>query len=346
MQIVFFARNFYPHIGGVEKHVLRISEILVKKHQVTVITEKTDKNDPDEEIYKNIRIKRISINSTEKNKKYEIWRYLFQNFEVLRSADVIHVHDVFFWYLPFRFIFWRKKVFMTFHGYEGDSLPSKKAIFSHHIAERLSKGNICVGDYLRKWYGTKPDFVTYGAVDKMHSDAQMTFGTSIKALYVGRLAPEAGILDYLVMLRVLKNKGLNIRLTVLGDGVQRKRAEGLAKKYQLNVVFKGFVKDTERFLPGTSLVFTSRYLGTLEAMNYRKPVFCIYNNEIKKDCFVLSPFGDFIYHSNNPSDLGGKLLSSLENKKERQIRIDFGYNYAHKQTWEKLTKKYLSLWRR
>lgn len=346
MQIVFLARNFYPHLGGVEKHVLKISEILVRKHRVTVITEKTNKNDPDEEVYKNIHIKRISITSSEKNKKYEIWKYLLRNFDILRSADVIHVHDVFFWYLPFRFIFLRKKVFVTFHGYEGDSLPSRKAILSHKIAENLSRGNICVGDYLRKWYGTKPDYVTYGAVDKARNQAERPLRNIIKALYVGRLEPEAGILDYLVILRSLKSEGLNLKLTVLGDGGQRKVAERFVKRHKLDVVFRGFVKDTESFLPGADLVFTSRYLGTLEAMNYRRAVFCVYNNEIKKDCFVMSPFREYIYQSYNPSDLALELLQSLKDKKGRQKRIEMGYNYAHRQTWEKLTKIYLRLWQK
>ena len=40
MTILFFCQTFYPHIGGVEKHVLEVSKLLVKKgHLVTVLTE-------------------------------------------------------------------------------------------------------------------------------------------------------------------------------------------------------------------------------------------------------------------------------------------------------------------
>ena len=43
MTIVFLARLFYPHIGGVEKHVLEISRILIEKgHKVSIVTEKHD----------------------------------------------------------------------------------------------------------------------------------------------------------------------------------------------------------------------------------------------------------------------------------------------------------------
>lgn len=40
MIVVFFSRVFYPHVGGVEKHVFEISKILVKKgYKIIVFTE-------------------------------------------------------------------------------------------------------------------------------------------------------------------------------------------------------------------------------------------------------------------------------------------------------------------
>ena len=52
---------------------------------------------------------------------------------------------------------------MTFHGYEGFEAPNWKQIFWHKLAAWLTKGNICIGDFHKKWYGVKPDFVSYGA---------------------------------------------------------------------------------------------------------------------------------------------------------------------------------------
>lgn len=40
MKILFFARLFYPHIGGVEKHLFEISTRLTAMgHEVTIVTE-------------------------------------------------------------------------------------------------------------------------------------------------------------------------------------------------------------------------------------------------------------------------------------------------------------------
>lgn len=346
MNIVFFARHFYPHIGGVEKHVLKIGKILVQKgHSVTVVTEKFDSKLKNEETYQKIKIYRIPIKKNEKKKKYEIWKYLKENIHIMKEADVVHVHDVFFWYLPFRFIFPRKKIFTTFHGYEGNSLPTRRAIVSHKMAETLSRGNICVGDYLKKWYGTKPDIVTYGAVDKSLVKSKKVSSKN-KAVYIGRLEEEAGILDYLKLVKKLKDRGYTLELTVLGDGSQKKSAVKYSNKFKLPVKFLGFVKTTEDFLGDFDTVFTSRYLGTLEAMYFKKPVFCIYNNEIKKDYFTMSPFKNFIYHNEEIDWLLEMYIGSRKNLSLSKNKCERGYNWVKTQTWEKLTNQYLSLWKK
>ena len=41
MKVLFLTRSYFPNIGGVEKHVEKITEILMKKgHEVIILTEK------------------------------------------------------------------------------------------------------------------------------------------------------------------------------------------------------------------------------------------------------------------------------------------------------------------
>lgn len=159
MNILFMTRLYWPHVGGVEKHVEKITEILSKKHQITIVCEKHDSKLPDYEQKRGVAIYRI-----ERLGKWAIWKWWLSNLQLIKQADIIHIHDVFFWFLPFRLPYWYKKVFMTFHGWEGIYPIPWKNKLQHQIAEKLSRGNICVGHYLIKWYGTKPDYVTYGAV--------------------------------------------------------------------------------------------------------------------------------------------------------------------------------------
>jgi glycosyltransferase involved in cell wall biosynthesis len=202
MKVVFLARRFYPEIGGVEKHVLEISKRLIKQgHKVTVITELEkntnvlNKHSSSESArltgkVAGIEILRIDTGKHDWFKKFRIWKEMWRLKKHLKAADVIHCHDVFFWYLPFRFLFPTKKVFTTFHGYEGNSIPGIKAKLMHKLAEKLSGGNICVGDFLKKWYGTIPTFVTYGAVDAVNKNSKIQKSTTFKKgsiIFLGRL---------------------------------------------------------------------------------------------------------------------------------------------------------------
>ena len=106
----------------------------------------------------------ITVGKNEKFKKFRIWWWMWKNRQIIREADVVHAHDVGFWYWPFRFLFWKKPFYITFHGYEGYP-PTKKQILIRKINEFLAWKNICIGAYLAKWYGTKPDYISYGAVE-------------------------------------------------------------------------------------------------------------------------------------------------------------------------------------
>mgnify|MGYP001583110598 CR=1 FL=1 len=157
MKVLFLCRYYLPHIGGVEKHVAKISQILARKHQITIITEQHDPILPPYELINNIPVYRIPAN------KWLIWKWFLGHLNLLFSSNIIHIHDVFFWILPFRPFLLRQKIYMTFHGYEGSDPPRLKQIFWHKLAEKLSRGNICIGDFHRKWYKVNATYVSYGA---------------------------------------------------------------------------------------------------------------------------------------------------------------------------------------
>lgn len=141
MNILFLSRYKWPRVGGVEKHVHEISLRLQSKgHKIKILTE--------DEVGKD---------------KWEIWRNIWKYKELFDWADVVHIHDVYFWVLFLRFFYLKKKFFITFHGYEGSEAPKLKQIIWHRLAAFFTNGNICIGDFHVKWYGVKPDFISYGA---------------------------------------------------------------------------------------------------------------------------------------------------------------------------------------
>jgi len=355
MTILFLARRFYPQIGGVEKHVLEVGKRLVEKgHKVVVIAELEkntntfSKQSPllsaksvgkaeGTEIY------RINSGRNDWFKKFRIWSQLWRLRKLIVTSDIIHCHDVFFWYLPFRFIYPNKKVYTTFHGYEGNNIPPKRAIFMHKLAEKLSNGNICVGDFLKKWYGTKPTFVTYGAVEIRHAKKQKIVEKNL-IVFLGRLEEETGIMEYLKAFNKLSKTHKDLRLEVLGDGSLANKAREYAKRNDLAVNFRGFVVNTAEYLERASFVFVSRYLGILEAMMNKKYILAVYNSKIKEDYLRMTPFSVYISISPDSDGIYEDTERYLLDEKQKNVKVDKAYEWVKKQTWRNLVDTYLKLW--
>lgn len=337
MNILFFSRFFYPHIGGVEKHVLEVSRLLIKKgHKVTVVVEQDSSNDKLNEVIKGINVFRIPNLRDGKLKKFKIWKWLFCNYNLIRNADVVHCHDVFFWYLPFRFLFPFKKVFTTFHGYENYPLKSKDVLV-HKMSEKLSMGNICIGDFIKKWYGTKPTFVSYGGVNIVKNE-KLKVKSSEGAIFIGRLDEQTGIKTYVNAVKLIKKKIPDFKFEIIGDGKFRKEIERGFKVL-------GFQNNPEKYFHKYNFAFVSRYLSILEAMAAKRLVFAVYDNPLKEDYLKMTPFSKFIAISNSPSDLVLKIYFYIDNPEEKEKIIKGAFNWVKKNTWRKMTNKYLELWK-
>lgn len=146
MKILFLTRRAWPQIGGVEKHVREVGLRLEKKgYKVRIISEKDVK-------YPQIKFTGLLY----------IWYWFFRNRKLIENSDIIHCHDVFIWYLPFRFLYPKKLVYVTFHGWEGIWPIPKSSILLRKLATKLACGTFVVGDYVMKYYGIKASKILYG----------------------------------------------------------------------------------------------------------------------------------------------------------------------------------------
>lgn len=147
MKILFLARYKWPHIGGVEKHIQRVASSLKRLgHKIIIISEEDIK-------YPHIKFLGLLY----------IWLWLFKNRKLIEQADIVYCHDVFIWYLPFRFLYPSKPVYTTFHGWEGIWPIPPKNVLLKRLAAKLSWGTIAVGKYIEKYYGIRADKIIYGA---------------------------------------------------------------------------------------------------------------------------------------------------------------------------------------
>ncbi len=258
MNILFISHFKYPHVGGVEKHVEKIkSDLIEKGHQVKVVSEQDIKFP---------HIKFIGLLC--------IWFWFFKNRDLIKNADIIHIHDVFIWYLPFRFIYPSKKVFTTIHG--GQSIwpiPFYNKLLVK-IASKLSNGTIAVGDFIRKYFNIISDYVIYGGVD----EENISNKKEKIIIFLGRLEKDTGVYEFIQKIKKYKA----YKIYFIGDGSLR----GVCNKYGR---VTGFINPQD-YLKKASICFAGGYLSALEALKYGCTLWVGAKTPIKKYYWKTFPY--------------------------------------------------------
>ncbi len=313
MKTTFFVRLFYPHIGGVEKHVLKISEHFVSQgHEITIITEQYAADQKLYEEYKKIKIYRIPIiNSSEKDKKWLIWKWVQKNQNIFSDSDILHVHDVMYWLYFWKLMHPLKKIYATFHGWEGVYPIPKKNIWQKRFDAFLAKRNICIGDFIPKWYKISTNEISYGAVEELSISKSKNI---YDLLFLGRLDKDTGLEECIDLWKKM-SKAKKIKFAVLGDGVKK---TALPKE----VIYLGIVNNPQEIIAKSKVVFCTGYLGILDAFIQKKPIIWSYNNPVKKDYLNMHPMAK---HTRDPKTT---------------------YNWAKQQTWLNLGQLYEKIWKK
>jgi len=267
------------------------------------------------------------------------------NIKSILQYDVIHFHDydTFCSYgllvYPILKLF-RRKIFITFHGWEGDVPPKKSVVFKRRLIAKLTTANISIGHFIEKWYGTKADIVSYGGVYKV----DITQNREDYILFIGRLADDTGIFDYVkAWEEVSQNNDLDF--VICGDGTLRQEIEEYIRKHNIKrVLFKGFVSDVNIYIKDAKVIFTAGYLGILEAFSYKKNVIATYDNELKKDYLQMIPNHEKMMWvvDNKVKNIVSVFNETIINNAKKEI----AYNYSLDNSWEKVKKDYYKLWRK
>lgn len=150
----------------------------------------------------------------------------------------------------------------THHGNTGHTLKVKIYETIAFWLMRLCQGVICVSKQMKLDLQKKiPGYSHFYICNNMLSfDKEklpkefIPLSHPIRLIYIGRLSPEKGILDFIEVFNRLKNKD-QFTLTILGDGLQRNLVVEKLQTYQLkNVNYLGNVKDPSLYLKEADLL--------------------------------------------------------------------------------------------
>ncbi len=334
-RVLMLAPSYLPRAGGVEKHIRLVArELLARGHEIRIATPRWEQDWAAEETLDEIPVRRLALDKRAGRRELIDWA---------AWADIVHTHDAYpflKYYLPFRLRGPRKPVFATFHGYEGYPIPLEARLL-RRIVLWLTRGSICAGAFIPKWYRFRCTHVTHGGVDAPDHCPPVGEG----AVFVGRLEADTGFMGALAALRILKERhGIDLPVAVCGDGSLRAEGREFATVHGLPVTFHGFVPDVMPHICAARFAFTSGLLGMLEAMASGSVVLATYDNPLKEDYLRLFPGAGHICIAGTPGEMAQEVARLMSDPDGLQSCVDAAFDFARTQTWAAVADLYEGLW--
>ncbi len=336
MTTLHLTKYYSPHIGGVEKHVAELLHNLpVKNWRKIVITLQHDDKLPDYEVVDGVEIYRLA--DSRDTDKIKTWIAVGRLWRLFRQADVIHVHDVFWWLLPL-YVFFAQKVYITFHGWEGQYPVDWKAKLQRFIYSQLSQARVHIGDYIQEFYWDRPTMVLYGGVKKSPKPVVKKINPAkLNIVFLGRLTQENDIAGYCQLLKKLRSNKIKYQMTWVGDGPW-------AKDCQKYGTVTGWVNNTDRYVVDSDLVLANSYLSMFEAQSAGKVVVSLFSHQLKKRYLETYPAVNSLIYGSNPDNLTDQIIDLISDKKLfTKLQLQ-SMKVAKSYSWSKLTNQYLKLW--
>lgn len=353
MKIVFVTVHYHPEVGGVEKHVCQVAKSLVAAgHEVTVVTATHDPKLPRHDVNNGVRVLRLHRSTVPVLGRVLVNMEFMGNLGLLLGADVVHYHDVAaFWgwglaSYPLLRLF-GKKVFLTFHGWEGVVPPRRAMVMRRRVSATLAAGTLSIGAFIDRWYGTRSDSVSYGGVDHLRykSDGCERADSPLRVVYLGRFASDTGLPLLVEAIRLsFPELGGRLHFDFIGTGP----LEGELKLLQAEgggcIKVMAPVSDTAAVVKDATVVVASGYLSILEALTARRIVITLYTNPLREDYLRCHPAADSLWICGTPQEVRAALLHVLDRPDEARIRSEAGWHWAKSQSWENVAGEYLLLW--
>jgi len=366
INVVVMSDYFWPQIGGNEEWNRQVSlELARRGHRVTVLTYKTPGHTNDEFLEELVYVKRMGpwvISGVQPYFKraliqgYGIFDYVRRN---LNEIDVLQVSQTY----PLLPAWVAKKVLSkrvdiptvaTWHDVYGIANSVRYRGWRglirgpiERLAIRLPYDAVtAVSESTKRKLveaGLKEEKVkvTYNGVDLNMIDG-VPSGKAVnpRICYVGRLVRHKRVEDLIAAFSKIHDKYSKAELYIVGDGSERRRLEGIAKRLDANrVTFTGFVSERRKveilkssWVLVQPSVLEGFGLTLIEAMACRLPVIAA---DIGGPREVVEPSCGFLYTPCDADELRGNIEALLA---DARLRENMG-NCGRKRVEEKFTWK-------
>ena len=295
MKILFWTGGFWPRIGGVETQGFHfVKELLQRGHECTVLADKDCPDWKDTEYYQGIRIDRIDFDriysSVLVNKTLSSLRVLTDYLSWASNEykpDVIHLNQcigtlsilflLFHWELS-------APVVLTMHStYSWDPYLQKIIEKSALRANQIGCVSMSVLDEVKTFFPQlkgKCRLIYNGLSLPEIAPSPLPFSPPT-LLIAGRLSAEKGFDVAIQAFSLLKKRGSDAQLLIVGDGPICEQLKDLASRLELllSVRFAGSVSQEEipAYINQSTIVlvpsfFESFGLTALEALQLERPV--------------------------------------------------------------------------
>jgi len=352
MKVLIFAGYFYPHKGGLEDYVYRLSKGLIKKgHEIAVVTTNSEKT-LNFEIKDKIIIYRLDCWNF-LNNKYPVPKLTIRNIKILRKIynekyNFVNTHTRFWISSGIGLMFSKLKKVPLVHVEHGTCHTQTDSLFislinkliDHTLGSlivRNAKVRIGVSksalDFM-KHIGREGDIKISKGLElnkfkKKNNGLRKNLKINSKEIIiigVGRLIYGKGFQDLITGFARLDKKIIKkSKLILIGDGDYRKELEELSKRLKINnkIIFLGEKNEDEiiKLLNITDIFVNPSYsegmpTTVLEAGAVGIPVIATGVGGTKE--IIINNSTGILIEQKNPSQVKEAIEFFIKNKKKKE----------------------------
>ncbi|MCS7036223.1 MAG: glycosyltransferase family 4 protein [Saprospiraceae bacterium] len=227
MRIALYSPNFYPLTGGLEHMVAYMAQAFAERgHEVVVICQTPANGSGNAFAFRVLR-------------RAGFWR----EWRALRWAEVVLMFNVSLKALPVVLLSGRPLVV----SHQTPHTPDRLGRWKTQVARRIAHRNVCCSAHLAAQLGAPAVVIPNAYDEQTFCNRQPWVFRERDLAFVGRLVSDKGADVLLHALRRLHDRGLALRLSIIGQGPEETVLHHLAATLGLSkwVVFEGLKQGPE-----------------------------------------------------------------------------------------------------